>query len=81
MNILAIILNFFLPGIGSFVVGRGGAGVAQLLIFGLGMSLAVTLIMLPFGLLLMAVAWVWGLITAAMASNKPQQVVVVEKDD
>lgn len=79
MNILAVLLNFFMPGIGSFVVGRGGAGVAQLLIFGIGISLAITLIMLPFGLVLMAVAWVWGLITAANASNKPQQVVVVEK--
>jgi hypothetical protein len=34
--------------------------------------------LLPVGLGLMAIAWIWGLITAATANNT-QKVVVVEK--
>ncbi|WP_298921446.1 hypothetical protein [uncultured Roseobacter sp.] len=78
MNILAVILNFFCPGVGSFVVGAGGAGIAQLLIFGTGLFMVMTLIMLPIGVILMGVAWIWGLITAATVKKAPQQIVVVE---
>ena len=78
MNIVAVIVNFFIPGIGSFMVGKGGAGVAQLLIFLVGLFFVVTVFLLPVGLGLMAIAWIWGLITAATANNT-QKVVVVEK--
>ncbi len=78
MNIVAVLLNFFVPGVGSFFVGRGGAGVAQLLIFLVGLFFVVTVFLLPVGLILMAIAWIWGLITAATANNT-QKVVVVEK--
>ena len=81
MNIVAVLLNFFAPGIGSFVVGRGGAGVAQLLIFIVGLILVVTVFLMPVGFTLMAIAWIWGLITAATANNKPQQVVIVERKE
>lgn len=78
MNILAVILNFFLPGVGSFVVGRGGAGVAQLLMFIVGLFLVLTVLLSWIGIFLMLIAWVWGLITAATANNT-QKVIVVEK--
>jgi len=79
MNIIAVLVNFFIPGIGSFMVGRGGAGVAQLLLFGMGLLFVVTVFLLPIGLILMGIAWIWGLITAATASNKPAKVIIVEK--
>lgn len=79
MNIIAVLVNFFIPGIGSFMVGRGGAGVAQLLIFGMGLFLVVTVFLLPVGLVLMGIAWIWGLITAATANSKPAKVIVVER--
>ncbi len=78
MNILAVILNFFIPGIGSFIVGRGGAGVAQLLMFAVGLFLVLTVLLSWIGIFLMLIAWVWGLITAATANNT-QKVIVVEK--
>jgi TM2 domain-containing membrane protein YozV len=79
MNMVAVLVNFFVPGIGSFMLGQGGAGVAQLLMFIIGLMLVVTVFLLPFGLLLMAIAWIWGLITAANA-NKTQKVVVVQNE-
>ncbi len=78
MNILAVIVNFFIPGIGSFIVGKGGAGVAQLLLFIVGLFLIVTVLFSLFGFIMVAVAWIWGLITAANANNT-QKVTVVEK--
>lgn len=80
MNIVAVLLNFFLPGFGSFFVGRGGAGVAQLLIFLIGVFFVVTFFLLPFGVLLMTVAWLWGLFTAATAHNDPQKIVIVNNE-
>ena len=80
MNILAVILNFFVPGVGSFFVGRGGAGVAQLLIFVMGLVLVFTILFSFFGAILMAVAWLWGLYTAATATNDPQRIEIVERD-
>ena len=79
MKIIAVLVNFLLPGIGSFMVGRGGAGVAQLLLFGMGLLLVLTFFLAPFGFALMGVAWIWGLITAATASNKPTKVIVIER--
>jgi TM2 domain-containing membrane protein YozV len=78
MNIIAVLVNFFIPGIGSFMVGKGGAGVAQLLIFIIGLFMVVTVILSGFGVIFMAIAWIWGLITAATANNT-QKVVVIEK--
>lgn len=78
MNIVAVIVNFFIPGIGSFMVGKGGAGVAQLLIFIMGLFMVLTVFLSAFGFIFMAIAWIWGLITAATANNT-QKVVVVEK--
>lgn len=78
MNILAVLVNFFIPGIGSFMVGKGGAGVAQLLIFIIGLFLVFTVFLSAFGFIFMAMAWIWGLVTAATANNT-QKVVVVEK--
>jgi TM2 domain-containing membrane protein YozV len=36
MRVLAILLNFFIPGVGSFVIGRIGQGIGQILLYGLG---------------------------------------------
>ncbi len=81
MNLIAVIANFFIPGVGSFLVGQAASGVAQLLIFCIGAFLSVTVILLPIGLALMAIAWIWGLMTAAMCSRKPQEVVLVGEAD
>lgn len=80
MRILAILLNVFIPGVGSFVVGKVGQGIFQILIFGLG--LAINLLTLGFGSFigfpLMLGAWIWGIITAASANPAPIQVTIID---
>ena len=66
MKTLGIIANIFIPGVGSFIVGAPGQGIAQILIWGIGFML--TVFTLGFGgvigIPLMVGAWIWGLITA-----------------
>ncbi len=66
MKTLGIIANILIPGVGSFIVGAPGQGIAQVLIWGIGFLL--TLLTLGFGgvigIPLMVGAWIWGLITA-----------------
>jgi TM2 domain-containing membrane protein YozV len=80
MKALAVILNIFLPGVGSFVVGKAGQGIAQILIFGLGFLL--NIVTLGFGAIIgipmMIGAWIWGLITALGSSSTPIQVNIVD---
>jgi TM2 domain-containing membrane protein YozV len=40
----AIVLNFFLPGVGSLVIGKVGQGVTQLILYCLGVLFTFTLI-------------------------------------
>lgn len=65
MKALAIILNVLIPGVGSFVVGKVGQGLGQIIIWGLGFLL--TVFTLGFGAIIgfpmMLAAWIWGLVT------------------
>ena len=76
MKALAIISNILIPGVGSFIIGQVGQGIAQILIWGLGFML--TVFTLGFfgviGIPLMVGAWIWGLITAFGA--QPQTIYV-----
>ena len=76
MRALAIILNIFIPGVGSFVVGAIGQGIGQILIYGVGFVF--TFATLGFGGIigfpLMLAAWIWGLVTAIGANPQPIQV-------
>ena len=64
MNVLGLILNLLIPGVGSFVVGKPGQGIAQILIWGVGLLLWLTVIGAIIGFPLMLGAWIWGIITA-----------------
>jgi TM2 domain-containing membrane protein YozV len=80
MKALAVILNIFIPGVGSFVVGKAGQGIAQILIFGIGF--VINLITLGFGAIigfpLMLGAWIWGLITVLSTPSAPIQVNIID---
>jgi TM2 domain-containing membrane protein YozV len=77
MKAVAIILNFFIPGVGSLVIGKTGAGVAQLIIYFVGLFLTLTVIGVIIGGPMMLGAWIWGLVTAATHVDQPVQVHVV----
>ncbi|MBA4761906.1 hypothetical protein [Sphingomonas sp.] len=77
MKAVAIILNFFIPGVGSLVIGKTGAGIAQLIIYFVGLAFAITVIGVIIGGPMMLGAWIWGLVTAATHVDEPVQVHVI----
>lgn len=76
MKTLAVILNFFVPGVGSFFIGQVGQGIAQLLIWAVGLILIFTAIGAIIGGPLMFVAWLWAVIGAATSNQAPIKVEV-----
>ncbi len=64
MKIVALIVNFLVPGIGSMLLGYIGTGIAQLLLYGFGMLLTLTGILWIVGAPISFIALVWSLITA-----------------
>lgn len=64
MRALAIITNFFIPGLGTLIVGKVGQGIAQLLLFIVGFWLAFAWLILPIGLPICFAVWIWGLVVA-----------------
>jgi TM2 domain-containing membrane protein YozV len=75
----AIVLNFFLPGVGSLVIGKVGQGVTQLILYCLGVLFTFTLIGAFVGIPLMLAAWIWGMVTAASSNPAPVQVTVIHQ--
>jgi TM2 domain-containing membrane protein YozV len=71
---IAVIVNFFIPGLGSLVIGKVFQGLMQLLLSGLGWLFTATVIGAIVGLPLVAIAWIWGMITAA-TYREPVRVV------
>jgi len=58
--IAALLLNVLvLPGLGSLIAGKNSEGVAQLILFILGVYLDIFLIGIP----MIIIAWIWALIT------------------
>ena len=79
MKIVAILINFFIPGLGSFFVGKVAQGIVQLILYVFSIALIATGILAIFGIPLMIGVWIWGLVTAATAPSQPVQVVVVHQ--
>lgn len=81
MKILAIILNIFFPGVGSMVIGKIGTGIAQLLLYILGWI--ITTVTLGLGVViggpLCLGAWIWALITAIQAEERPLEVRITKE--
>ncbi|MEG3181544.1 hypothetical protein [Sphingomonas sp. LT1P40] len=80
MKAAAIIVNFFIPGVGSLIIGKTGAGIAQLLIYFVGLLFTLTLIGVIIGGPMMLAAWIWGLVTAATYDEQPVQVHVIHSN-
>jgi TM2 domain-containing membrane protein YozV len=72
MKALAIIINIFFPGIGTLIVGKIGEGVAQLILFIVGVILSATVILSFIGIPLILAMWVWSIVSAATSRPKSQ---------
>jgi TM2 domain-containing membrane protein YozV len=77
MKIVAFILNIFVPGLGTLLVGKIGSGLIQLALCGLALALMWTVVFWIIGAPLYAIAWVWGLISVGTA---PDRVEVIVRD-
>jgi TM2 domain-containing membrane protein YozV len=62
---LALFASFFIPGLGSMMVGRVGIGVTILCLYVLSWGLTVVLI----GFFMIPAVWIWGMIDAYMGAQ------------
>jgi TM2 domain-containing membrane protein YozV len=79
MKAVAILINFFIPGLGSFFVGKVAQGVVQLLLCFVALILTMTGIFAIIGVPLGIGVWIWGLVTAATSPSEPVKVVIVHQ--
>lgn len=77
MKVVGILVNFFIPGIGSMIVGKVGQGIFQFLLWLFGVFLNFTMVGAIIGIPICIVAWIWSLITAATINPRPIQVQIV----
>jgi TM2 domain-containing membrane protein YozV len=63
---VSLIVSFFIPGVGSMINGDVGTGIAILLLYAVGIVLAVFLIGIPLAI----GAWIWGLIDAYKGAQR-----------
>lgn len=80
MKAIAIIVNFFIPGVGSLFVGKIAQGIVQFILYSVGAALTFTLVLAIIGWPMMVIAWIWGLITAATANPEPIRVTVIHQN-
>ncbi|ERN42038.1 hypothetical protein KR51_00013730 [Rubidibacter lacunae KORDI 51-2] len=65
MKTLAIILNIFLPGVGTLVAGKIGIGIVQLLILAIAGGVSITGVGIIAGGPIAFLNWIWALYTVA----------------
>jgi len=70
VKVIGIIVNIFFPGIGTLIVGKVGQGIAQILLFVLGVILNFTVILSIIGIPLCFGIWVWSIVSAATSHPK-----------
>ncbi|HZT49822.1 MAG TPA: hypothetical protein VFA64_17755 [Hyphomicrobiaceae bacterium] len=81
MRALGVIVNLFFPGVGTIIVGKIVAGVIQFLLYAVAVALIATGIGALFGVPLAVVVWIWAVVSAATAEDKPLVVVVRDRSD
>ena len=81
MKFWAILLNIGIPGVGSFLIGKAGQGIAQILIWGLGFLLTVGTLGFGgiIGIPMMLGGWIWAIVTAAGGPDTSVNVQVIHQ--
>ncbi len=74
MRAIAIIVNVFLPGVGTLIVGKVLVGIVQILLYVVAHFLIWTAILAIVGIPLAFIVWIWALVSAATAPLPQQQV-------
>jgi len=66
---MGLVLNLVMPGVGSIVAGKTAEGIAQLVLFIIGLPLCFLIIGVP----LCVTVWAWALATGIRAVNEAQR--------
>ena len=73
MKVLAVIVNIFIPGIGTMMMGRIGTGIVQLLLLGIANLMIWTFILGIIGWPLYAIVWLWAVVGTALMPERAEQ--------
>ncbi|MBW4641847.1 MAG: hypothetical protein KME23_02285 [Goleter apudmare HA4340-LM2] len=73
MNVLGIIVNIFLPGIGTLIVGKIPQGIIQIILIVIAIILNLTVIFAILGIPIAIGTWIWALVSAATPKKPPTQ--------
>lgn len=63
---IAVLVSFFLPGVGSMINGEAGTGVAILIAY----LVSCALLLVVIGFLLVPVVWIFGMVHAYTSANR-----------
>jgi TM2 domain-containing membrane protein YozV len=80
MRAVAIIINLFFPGVGTIIAGKVFVGVVQFLLSAAAVTLTATGFGAVIGIPLGVVVWIWAIVSAATAPDKPLVIVVRDND-
>ena len=72
MKILSIIVNIFIPGVGTMMMGRIGTGIIQLILVGLAAVFNFLVIGMIVGVPLYAIVWLWAVVGVALMPDPNQ---------
>jgi hypothetical protein len=70
MAIAGLIVNIFLPGIGTLMCGKIAQGIIQVCLGVLSLLLNLTIILAIFGIPLYFGVWIWAIVSAATAIER-----------
>lgn len=73
MNVLGIIVNIFLPGVGTLIVGKIPQGIVQIILMVVAIILNLTVIFAILGIPIAIGTWIWALVSAATPKKPPTQ--------
>ncbi|MEA5558191.1 hypothetical protein [Nodularia spumigena] len=73
MNVLGIIVNIFLPGVGTLIVGKIPQGIIQIILFIVAVFLNITVIFAILGIPLGIGTYIWAIVSAATPKKPPTQ--------
>lgn len=79
MKVLGIIVNIFLPGVGTLFVKKWGQAITQIILAIIGGALSATGILSIVGLPLLIGVWIWSIVTVVNTPSQPVEVVVNQK--
>ncbi|MEL6288605.1 MAG: hypothetical protein AAFQ42_11010 [Pseudomonadota bacterium] len=69
MKVAAVIINVFLPGVGTLFVGKFFAAIVQMFLYVIGLVFTFTWIGGIIGIPLCFIVWVWSIYSAVSAPD------------